>query len=484
METRDRLRLALYIFLVSLVLRVAWASWADIVPVSDFATYDALGWRWATTGSFGSSAYRTPGYPGFLALVYSAFGHSWKAAALIQAVLGAATSAMVVLLAARLLSARAAAIAGLLYTFSPAAIAYVPVLASENLAVFLLMFGLLLLAAAQRAARRGRSALTLVSGLVLGLLLLVRPAAVWFAPAWLVLAGYSPRPRRFFLVPPLLAVAGASLVLTPWIVRNQRLGLGSLTLSTVGGVNLWMGNNDLATTGGYLGQAQELVPTEGMSDIEADRAYWAAATAWIGSNPGRYLSLCGTRFARLLGVWPDTWAARYLPPWPVPHGSAGSTQAKAESPASSQQAFSSAWESYPWRRYLLAGVRAVLAPLVLLSLVLSFSRWRDYLIVVLPAAAYIVGLSLTYVQIRFRVLVDPLLFVPVAGLLSDVLFGTQELGSRLTRSQKTFLSMGLVLATFVAHATGVASGLYQLEPQFGGMMQVFGELIRLQLWAA
>jgi len=35
METRDGLRLALYIFLVSAVLRMAWAAWPDVIPIPD-----------------------------------------------------------------------------------------------------------------------------------------------------------------------------------------------------------------------------------------------------------------------------------------------------------------------------------------------------------------------------------------------------------------------------------------------------------------
>lgn len=96
----------------------------------------------------GRLAYRTPGYPGLLALIYLAVGHSWKAAAMFQALLGALTSGMLVLLAATVVSVRASAAAGLLHTFSPAALAYVPILASENLAIPLVVGGLLCLAVA------------------------------------------------------------------------------------------------------------------------------------------------------------------------------------------------------------------------------------------------------------------------------------------------------------------------------------------------
>jgi hypothetical protein len=60
---------------LSLALRAAWAAHAHVIPVSDFATYDALGWQLVTNGELPASAYRTPGYPAFLAAVYAVFGH-------------------------------------------------------------------------------------------------------------------------------------------------------------------------------------------------------------------------------------------------------------------------------------------------------------------------------------------------------------------------------------------------------------------------
>lgn len=133
-----RSRPAAQVFLLSLALRLTWAGFAHVTPVSDFRGYDGLAVRWLMTGGFGSPgwlAYRTPGYPGFLAGVYFIFGHHWGAAAFMQAILGAVSSALVVGLAGRIVSPRTSLIAGLLHALSPTSLAYVPVLASENLAV-------------------------------------------------------------------------------------------------------------------------------------------------------------------------------------------------------------------------------------------------------------------------------------------------------------------------------------------------------------
>ncbi|HUW12697.1 MAG TPA: glycosyltransferase family 39 protein [Anaerolineae bacterium] len=468
MPARQRFRLALLAFCLSFALRLAWAAWSQVTPVSDFRGYDLLAVHWLDTGVLGAPghyAYRTPGYPAFLALIYTAFGHSWKAVALVQAFLGGLTSALTAVLATYVLSSRGSLLAGLLHALSPTALAYIPVLASENVAVFLLMAGLLLVAVARRASGRGANGAGLASGLLLGLVLLVRPAAVFFAPAWVFLLAYAPTRRRLLLLPAALTVAAAALVISPWLVRNHRLGLGPMTLSTAGGVNLAMGNNDLAVTGGYIREAQATVDTENLTEVEADKAYRKAAIDWIRAHPGRYFALCATRLIRLLGVEPDWWAARYLLPEIVNDRLLRGTGGEKPSPDSHPSGTSARVDRIrAYSKLLLAGIRAVIAPLILLSLVLSFSRWRQHLVVVLPVLSYIVGLTLTYAQIRFRELIDPLLFIPVAAFLADTLFGSHELGELLNRRQKAVVGATLIMITLGVHASGLASSIYRLSP--------------------
>ncbi|MCJ7750088.1 MAG: hypothetical protein MUQ65_03185, partial [Armatimonadetes bacterium] len=250
-----------------------------------------------------------------------------------------------------------------------------------------------------------------------------------------------------------------------WLVRNERLGLGPLTLSSAGGVNLWMGNNDLALNGGYLREAQALVDPTNLGEMEADRAYRRAAIEWTRSHPGRYFALCATRLIRLLGVEPDWWAARYLLPEIVNDRLLRGTGGEKPSPDSHPNGASDRVDRiHAYSDLLLAGIRAVIAPLILLSLVLSFSRWRQHLVVVLPVLSYIVGLTLTYVQIRFRELVDPLLFILLAAFLADTLFGSHELGEWLNRRRKAVLGATLVVISLGVHASGLATSIYRLSP--------------------
>jgi 4-amino-4-deoxy-L-arabinose transferase-like glycosyltransferase len=413
---------------------------------------------WLQRGHFsslGSLAYRTPGYPGFLAAIYSIAGHSWRAAGFVQAVLGAVTSGLLVLLAAKVLSRRGCVIAGVLHAVSPTALAYVPVLASETLAVFLLVSGLLGLAVAQERVGGARYLLSAVSGALLGLLLLVRPAGVFFLPALLVLAIYS-RGRRTWRARPGLVFLGATLLaLSPWLIRNHLAGLGPATLSTAGGENLLMGNNDRARLGGFQ---EGVIERRNLPEKVQDGQFRKAALAWIRSHPGRYLALSGIRAGRLLGIEPDTWAAKYLVP-------------TRENDRAFTASFLYSWEgarSAPpalldraarvehRNAEVLKKLRMVLAPLALLALVLSCLRWRNYVLILLPTLAYLGGLSFTYAEVRFRELVDPLLFILVAGLLADFVFSTSEVWPRPWRQSNAYLSARET-------AKGILAGLWKAE---------------------
>jgi 4-amino-4-deoxy-L-arabinose transferase-like glycosyltransferase len=422
-------RWALAVFALSLAIRGTWAALAHVTPISDFQGYDDLAVRWLQTGRFaesGSLAYRTPGYPAFLVAVYALAGHSWRAVGLAQAFLGAASSGLLVLLATRILSPRTSAIAGFLHAVSPTALAYVPLLASETLAAFLLIAALLVLAVAERQQLPPSRWLLAGSGLLFGLLVLVRPAAVFLLPAGIVLSVWRPRAVRLHPLGAFALVLAALLALSPWLVRNRLAGLGPTTISTVGGENLWMGNNDLATLGGFC---QAAAWPQVMPEVEKDKAYRRAALRWIASHPARYLQLTAMRAYRLLGVEPDTWAATYL--WPSRQNDLAFTARFRHTWAGDQSVAPAllvrAGEVETRNARLLRRVRIVLAALTLLGLVCALAWWRDYAIVLLPALCYIGGLSLTYVEVRFRELADPLLFIPLAGLLGVFIFRTTEL---------------------------------------------------------
>lgn len=147
-------------------------------------------------------------------------------------------------------------------------------------------------AAVPRDAPRTR---WLLAGLALGVAVLTRSTAVAVVPAVALLAwrrtGSVPRAAAALA----LVLAGAGAVLAPWLLRNHAL-TDRWMLSTVDGVNLWMGNND--HTARFLDEGRSLDELPGRerydsatkltvaAQVESRDAAGAAAREFMRSHPG------------------------------------------------------------------------------------------------------------------------------------------------------------------------------------------------------
>lgn len=211
----------------------------------DAPFYIDLAWNWLKNAVYGVYAdgrlipvdARVPGYPAFLAAIFSIAGKSPHAVLLAQAVVDLATCFLIVLIAACLgptSSRRRVALAGLwLAALCPFTANYTAVVQTETLATFLTALAILLLMEALSGAGRALTNDSTVNkfafspwflaGIVVGLGTLVRPetplllAAVAFvlvakcrkSTDWLRLARAS-----------VLMGTGLLLPLLPWAARN------------------------------------------------------------------------------------------------------------------------------------------------------------------------------------------------------------------------------------------------------------------------
>ena len=98
----DRTALLL-IFILALCLRLVFVLQIHYEPFSDMAHYDEIARNLLEGKGFSSdgriTAYRPPGYPFFVASVYSIFGSSPVAVRVVQAILGAFTCCLAYFLA-------------------------------------------------------------------------------------------------------------------------------------------------------------------------------------------------------------------------------------------------------------------------------------------------------------------------------------------------------------------------------------------------
>lgn len=188
----------------------------------------------ATSAPFYPESFRAPGYPFFLALLYSVAG-SWLAVLFIQALL-LASAPVLLYLVLRPYHEQAAFWGSVVYALEPLRLFYSASLLSDALFTVLLLAALWGL---QRAHISWRYAG--ITGILLGISMLVRPIAL-FLP--FLFAGYilwfnRPYIRGIKIAGVMLFVTVATIL--PWSLRNYE-HFDSLSISSVGAANLMLYN--------------------------------------------------------------------------------------------------------------------------------------------------------------------------------------------------------------------------------------------------
>ncbi len=257
------------------------------------------------------------GYSAFLGLIYKLFGTGQWVAPVANALTGALLVCVVHRLARYAISPARARIAGVLAALSPGLVVYAALLMTEPLAALLLMAAAWLFTRdiAERPLRA-----VLLSGVVFGLSVLVRPQTLLCVPGlfWIAKSRSSavsppadPKPtfvaplfRWLFHLGPnvragLFCAATLSvslLCVAPWTLRNCRVMDGCAFVSTNGGWNLAIGAFPRAT-----GRFETLRPGDGCpivtGQVQQDRCWMQEGIRWIRQDPMRWVALIPKKLA-------------------------------------------------------------------------------------------------------------------------------------------------------------------------------------------
>jgi len=298
-------------------------------PVMDSQVYDD--WAWTiVSGEYQGQAehylngsyYMGPLYAYFLTLIFGVFGHSLLAARLVGALIGAATALLVSGIGNRLFGRKLGFAAGLAAALYPALFFYDAALLMSVLLVFLTALALYLVLRGQQGDRWYH---WLGAGACLGCYALGRANILLFAPVlalWVFfsfwkkpgedgvgsgLGGRWKTERRRGFKRVVLLAAGTLLFVAPATIHNAVEGGEFVPVTANGGINFYIGNNELAT-GEYVNPSWIDVKHDpgGLSYVEgrlgeqltygeASRWWSARAGEWIADNPGRWLGLLGTK---------------------------------------------------------------------------------------------------------------------------------------------------------------------------------------------
>ena len=236
----------IFAVLAGLALRVYFIQKFPAQDSGDAPFYIELAWNWLKKGIYGFPIagvltpvdMRVPGYPAFLAAIFTFAGKSQRAIMLVQAFVDLATCFLVALIAARLspqACRQRVALAGLwLAALCPFTANYTAVVLTETLVTFLTALALLVLLQADFGtagvpveSRTSQSSFSpwFLAGLLVGFGTLVRPETplILVAAGLVLLAKWRRRREWGNLVRvTLLLAAGLFLPLAPWAARNWR----------------------------------------------------------------------------------------------------------------------------------------------------------------------------------------------------------------------------------------------------------------------
>ncbi len=233
------------------------------------------------------SAYRAPGQPLFLALLFRSLGHHLIIAKIIEAIL----LAMIPFICARVghslgLGVAASNVGAALATFHPGLIYASATIYPSVLTVCGLTLGLWLCSRVIYKADFGES---MAAGLSLGV---AGSATTTFAPLAL-LAAIVMIAKKSYRSAIIVGLVG-TIPVTIWMGRNEVV-MGKFTVATNGGYNLFLGANDDATpmSGNWV---EPHLPNEyDRGEIAVDEDYQSRAVDWIKAHPGHWMRLALAR---------------------------------------------------------------------------------------------------------------------------------------------------------------------------------------------
>jgi tetratricopeptide (TPR) repeat protein len=254
---------------------------------------------------------RPPGYPFFLAGVYTLFGVNDWAPRAVQTVLGLINVVLLFSLGRALFGPLAALLSALLMALCWAFPYYESQLTYPAVVVFLLLLSMRLIAS---WAHRPRVAPALLLGALLGLFGLFRPNGLLFLPVlvlWMFWAAKRRGLSRRALPAVVLLLVGVAAAIAPVFVRNYRVTGDFVFISSYGGLNFYVGNHpDASLVEPRLPELKELAGVENWSCFdypaivrglgrklgreplpysEANRWFYAQGLLFIREHPGQFL---------------------------------------------------------------------------------------------------------------------------------------------------------------------------------------------------
>jgi 4-amino-4-deoxy-L-arabinose transferase-like glycosyltransferase len=276
---------------LAILLRIIWAYFVPIVPVSDSFLYDAFAKSIASGNGYAFpegnlTVYWPVGTSAIYALLYKCFGFSYLPILIFNIMIGVSIVWLTYAICLRYLNQSTAILSALLVALWPILIEFTTILASELVFIFLILSALY--------AWDSKNIQPILRAMIWGALICaatyVRPTALALIVLLPILELFAKGTLRQSFLSLSIAVITAAILFTPWVYRNHNVFGEYVLVSANGGANLWMGNH-AGSTGGYA----ELPDLAFDNEVERDKHFKKEAIDFITHNPVDYLKLAFKR---------------------------------------------------------------------------------------------------------------------------------------------------------------------------------------------
>ena len=186
----------LLILVIAFILsRLTWILLIPTLPVSDFATFDGLARSISTGKQINQVVLNSLGYPALLGCLYAVFGIDLLVAKVMNITLGALSLLLLYYFTYSIACERVARLAAVLFLIWPTQLAFTSVLASEHLALTLMLAGFYILA---KDGELRKLRFILWAGILVGLAYVTRPFSIvaLIAAIGFILTGQSRFARK------------------------------------------------------------------------------------------------------------------------------------------------------------------------------------------------------------------------------------------------------------------------------------------------
>jgi hypothetical protein len=254
----------------------------------------------------------------------------------------------------------------------------------------------------------------IISGALFAITALTRPEIMLFLPLVLLIILFHNKSFNFLqrLKQAAIVLAATLCLILPWTLRNYIVTGGHFVfISSQGGENLWMGNNP-NSTGWHTDVPRELVEKYPKL-VDMDKAFYGMALDFMINNPVKVLKLARIKIRDYFLYWHE--GAFYL--YPEKFG------------------FFRGWKIPVFPSLLLCR-------LFFLGLIISFFRFRKYMLFYGLFFSNILLQVILYVEPRFRAQIMPFMIIFAAYPISLLL----EKGSKIMNNSSVRRKLSIIFS--------------------------------------